>query len=169
MPPIVDANAVTVAVGGTTATDPRAAGAPPSVPKRIAAGSWLDGRYCIVKFLAAGGMGEVYEARDQLLGECIAIKLMRGDLIGKTEAHERFADEIRLARKVTHVNVCRVFEVGADAGRVFYTMELHAGDTLAARLDRDGKLTLDQIRPIASQILNGVAAAHTADVIHADL
>jgi len=165
----IDANAETPAVAGTTASDPRADGAGVAVPERLAAGSWLDGRYRIARFLAAGGMGEVYEARDQLLGERVAIKLMRPDLIGKPEAHERFADEIRLARRVTHVNVCRVFDVGADRGRVFYTMELHAGETLAGRLARDGKLPLDEIRPIASQILSGVGAAHAADVIHADL
>jgi serine/threonine protein kinase len=165
----VDANALTLAVGGGTATDPRALRAAFAVPKTIAEGSWLDGRYHIIRFLAAGGMGEVYEARDQLLEENVAIKLMRRDLVGKPGARERFADEIRLARKVTHFNVCRVFDVGSDGDRVFYTMELHAGDTLATRLDRDGKLTLDQIRPIATQILSAVGAAHTADVIHADL
>jgi eukaryotic-like serine/threonine-protein kinase len=165
----VDANAQTLAVGGATATDPRALRAAFAVPKSIAEGTWLDGRYRIVRFLAAGGMGEVYEARDQLLEENVAIKLMRRDLVGKPGARERFADEIRMARKVTHFNVCRVFDVGADGDRVFYTMELHAGDTLASRLDRDGKLTVDQIRPIAAQILAAIGAAHTADVIHADL
>jgi serine/threonine-protein kinase len=165
----IDANARTLAVAGATATDPRAVRAAFMLPKTIAEGSWLDGRYHIIRFLAAGGMGEVYEARDQLLEERVAIKLMHRDLVGKPGARERFADEIRLARRVTHYNVCRVFDVGSDGQRVFYTMELHAGDTLAARLDREGKLSLDQIRPIATQILAAVGAAHTADVIHADL
>ena len=161
----VDANAATAAAGATV-TDAQATG---TVPDPLAAGSVLGGRYRIVKFLAAGGMGEVYEALDQLLGEPVAIKLMRCELVGKPHAQERFADEIRLARKVTHINVCRVFDVGADGERVFYTMELHAGETLAARLRRAGKLSLSEIRPIATQLLGGIAAAHAADVIHADL
>ena len=165
----VDANALTPAIGGVTATDPRTLRAAFAAPRTIVEGTWLDGRYHILRFLAAGGMGEVYEARDQLLEENVAVKLMRRELVGKPGARERFADEIRFARKVTHFNVCRVFDVGADGDRVFYTMALHAGDTLASRLDRDGKLSVDEIRPIASQILAAVGAAHTADVIHADL
>ena len=161
----VDANAPTAAAGATV-SDVRTAG---TVPDPLAEGSQLGGRYLIVKFLAAGGMGEVYEARDQLLGEPVAIKLMRCELMGKPGAQERFADEIRLARKVTHINVCRVFDVGTDGERVFYTMELHGGETLAARLGRAGKLPLDEVRPIAAQLLSGIAAAHAADVIHADL
>jgi len=171
MPPIaaIDAHAVTAAAGGMTATDPRAIRAVFALSRSVTEGSWLDGRYQILRFVAAGGMGEVYEARDQLLEERVAIKLMRQDLVGKPGARERFADEIRLARKVTHYNVCRVFDVGSEGQRVFYTMELHHGATLAARLDRAGKLGLDEIRPIASQILTAVQAAHAVDVIHADL
>src|SRR3954453_21872011 len=85
----------------------------------LAPGSMLGGRYRIRRFLAAGGMGEVYEADDQLLGDPVAVKLLRTDLIRKPGAQARFADEIRLARRVTHPNVCRVFDVGTDGERVF--------------------------------------------------
>ncbi|HEY5948273.1 MAG TPA: serine/threonine-protein kinase [Kofleriaceae bacterium] len=132
-------------------------------------GSQLGGRYRIKRFVAAGGMGEVYEADDQLLGDPVAIKLLRTDLIRKPGAQARFADEIRLARKITHPNVCRVFDAGLDGERVFYSMELYPGTTLKMHLHDHPKLTIGQLAPIASQMLAGLAAAHAADVVHADL
>ena len=166
--PVLEVAPTVAAVGGTM-TD---AGSPP-FPMRcdesLAAEQVLGGRYRIGRFVASGGMGEVYEAHDELLRETVAVKLLRADLVRKPGAQERFADEIRMARKVTHTNVCRVFEVGVDGTRVFYTMELHRGETLAARLRRDGAMAMDAIRPIAAQVLAGVGAAHAADVVHADL
>ena len=135
----------------------------------LATGALLGGRYRIRRFVAAGGMGEVYEADDQLLGDPVAIKLLRADLLRKPGAQERFADEIRLARRVTHPNVCRVFDAGLDGDRVFYTMELVPGTTLGSYLAAHGPLAIDELRPLAQQILAGIAAAHAADVIHADL
>src|SRR5688572_3093907 len=93
----------------------------------LAPGEQLAGRYRIARFIAGGGIGEVYEAMDALLGEPVAVKLLRPELSSKPGAQERFAEEIRLARRVTHPNVCRVFDVGFDvapsgAPRVFYTM-----------------------------------------------
>lgn len=154
---------------GGTVTDARSPGALLDPSALLGPGALLGGRYRIGQFIAAGGMGEVYEARDELLRETIAVKLLRQDLLRKAGAQERFADEIRMARKVTHVNVCRVFEVGIDGERVFYTMELHGGETLAARLRAGGAMSLDAIRPIARQVLAGIGAAHAADVVHADL
>jgi eukaryotic-like serine/threonine-protein kinase len=135
----------------------------------LASGDVLGGRYRITRFVAAGGMGEVYEADDQLLGDPLAIKLLRSDLIRKSGAQARFADEIRLARRVTHPNVCRVFDVGIDGERVFYTMELHRGHTLKALFAETGPMSIEQLQPIVTQILAGIGAAHAADVVHADL
>jgi len=132
-------------------------------------GAMLGGRYRIRRFVAAGGMGEVYEADDQLLGDPVAVKLLRADLIRKPGAQARFAAEIRLARKITHPNVCRVFDASLDNERVFYTMELYPGTTLKHHLADHGRLTIEQLAPIAAQILAGLGAAHAADVVHADL
>ena len=139
------------------------------VGEPLAAGASLGGRYRIRRFVAAGGMGEVYEADDQLLGDPVAVKLLRRDLIRKPGAQARFADEIRLARRVTHPNVCRVFDAGTDGDRVFYTMELFPGATLGSYLAVHGPLAVAALRPLAHQMLAGIAAAHAADVIHADL
>jgi serine/threonine protein kinase len=149
-----------------TATDPRGSARSGAL---LAPGAVLAGRYRIDRFIAAGGMGEVHQAHDLLLDESIALKLLREDLSNKPAAHERFAREIRLARKVTHKNVCRVFDVGVDGTRVFFTMELHAGETLAWHLARRGPLDPDGAAPLLAQIFAGVAAAHAADVVHADL
>ncbi|MCC6523685.1 MAG: serine/threonine protein kinase [Polyangiaceae bacterium] len=135
----------------------------------LAAGELLAGRYRIVRFVAGGGMGEVYEAEDALLREPVAVKLLRAELVKKPGAQERFADEIRLARRVTHPNVCRVFDVGIDGERVFFTMELHHGITLAEHLAATGPLDPPDATPLVRQLLLALGAAHAADVVHADL
>ncbi len=151
-----------------TATDPLRATAG-VMPSPLAPGWLLAGRYHIERFIAAGGMGEVHEAHDGLLDERVAVKLLRQDLSGKPLAFARFADEIRLARRVTHRNVCRVFDVGIDGSRVFFTMELHQGETLASFLDRRRPLDVATATPLVAHMLAGVAAAHAAGVVHADL
>jgi len=154
---------------GVTMTDIRSTPPPGALADAMAPGAVLGGRYRLERFIAAGGMGEVHEATDQLLGDRVAVKLLRPELVRKPGAQARFADEIRLARRVTHVNVCRVFDVGVDGERVFYTMALHPGSTLAARMRQTGAMAPGEVEPIARQILAGVGAAHAAEVIHADL
>ncbi len=124
---------------GGTVTDARSPGALLDPSALLGPGALLGGRYRIGRFIAAGGMGEVYEARDELLRETIAVKLLRQDLLRKTGAQERFADEIRMARKVTHVNVCRVYEVGIDGARVLHDGAARRRDArgAAARGRRD--------------------------------
>jgi len=157
-----------IALGSdATATDPGAQRA--KGESTLAAGSLLAGRYQIERFIAAGGMGEVHQAHDSLLNERVAVKFLRQDLSRKEVARARFAEEIRLARRVTHRNVCRVFDVGSDGPRVFFTMELHQGETLASFLERRGPLDIATAGPLVAQMVAGVSAAHAADVVHADL
>jgi serine/threonine-protein kinase len=150
-----------------------ALGTPPDASRSggpgLAAGEMLAGRYRVERFIAAGGIGEVYQAHDALLGEAVAMKLLRPEVARKPGAHERFADEIRLARKVTHPNVCRVLDVAFDGDRFFFTMELHSGDTLATAIRSRAPFTVEQAAPLVRQLLDGVAAAHGADVVHQDL
>jgi serine/threonine protein kinase len=135
-------------------------------------------RFKIVRFLAEGGMGEVYEAWDEELRESVALKTVRLTIAEDEEAESRFMQEIRLARRVTHPNVCRIYDVfhhkvesGNYESRVrFLTMELLAGETLGKRLRRAGPLPLERALPVAEQIAMALAAAHEAGVIaHRDL
>lgn len=147
-------------------------GAPVFMP-----GERIAERYRVVRFLAQGGMGEVYEVEDGVLGERVALKTVRLDVARDAVAVERFRREILLARKVTHPNVCRIFDVahhrpdGQLPGQevVFLTMELLLGETLAQRLRRTGPLPAEEGLPIAQQICQGLFAAHQAGIVHRDL
>jgi tetratricopeptide (TPR) repeat protein/tRNA A-37 threonylcarbamoyl transferase component Bud32 len=150
------------------------AAAPAVPPPLFAPETMLAGRYRVVRFLAQGGMGEVYEVEDQELRERVALKTVRPEVAVDLLAVERFRREIQLARKVTHPNVCRIFDVfyhrpDSAAAAVFLTMELLDGESLAARLRRAGPLPPAEALNVASQICRGLDAAHQAEVIHRDL
>ncbi len=135
----------------------------------------IAGRYRVVRFIARGGMGEVYEVEDQELRERVALKTVRPEVARDTVAIERFRREIQLARKVTHPNVCRIFDVSyhrdaaTSEGFIFLTMELLPGETLAHRLRNAGAMSAAEALPIARQIAEALHAAHQAGVIHRDL
>ena len=93
-------------------------------------GELIAGRYEIRNRLGKGGMGAVYRAYDRVLEEDVALKVLREDATNKSEAARRFRTEIKLARRVIHRNVCRIFEYGEDAGRRFISMELIEGTDL---------------------------------------
>lgn len=136
-------------------------------------GQILAGRYRILRFIAGGGMGEVYEAEDVELGERVALKTVRPRFARDAHAIERFKREIHLARKVTHPHVCRIFEFGQhrapDGGElVLLTMELLSGETLAERIHRRGPLSPTEARSLLGQMGEALAAAHAAGVVHRD-
>lgn len=140
-------------------------------PPMAAPGQTLAGRFRIVRFIAQGGMGCVFEAEDLVLHERVALKTVRPEHANSEAAMERFRREIQLARKVTHPNVCRTFEIGSHVEGsmvTFVTMELLAGETLAHRLKRKGRMSLAQAQPIAEQMASALAAAHAAGVVHRD-
>ena len=136
-------------------------------------GDRIAGRYRVVRRIAAGGMGEVYEVDDAELHEVVALKTIRSDVAEGPAALERFRREIQLARKITHPNVCRIFDVGfhrPDDGEAvpFLTMELLAGETLTAWLRRHGRIAPDVALSIADQMAAGLEAAHRAGIVHRD-
>jgi serine/threonine-protein kinase len=152
--------------GGVDAAPGGADAAPVSVsPLRPV----LAGRYEILGLIGAGGMGNVYRARDQELGDTLALKMLRPEIVAAPGALERFRREVRLARKVTHPNVARVFDIGDDHGTKFLTMELVEGESLGALLERETRLSVPRAVAIARAVCAGLAAAHEADVIHRDL
>ena len=136
-------------------------------PPALESGTTVAKRYFVRSRIGRGGMGEVYEAQDVALGEIVALKTLRHGLTGVTV--DQFRQEAQLARRVTHVNVCRIHDIGHHEGMDFLTMELLAGETLSARLDRVGRLTLDEARALLAQIVAGVHAAHEAGIVHRDL
>ena len=121
-----------------TTQSPAAAGGGTALTLTFSPNELIAGRYRIVRFIGQGGMGEVYEAEDLELRERVALKTVRPEIAQDEKAIERFKREIHLARKVTHPNVCRVFDLTyhptAEGVTLFLTMELLAGETLAERL-----------------------------------
>ncbi|MFT3835883.1 MAG: serine/threonine-protein kinase [Myxococcaceae bacterium] len=125
------------------------------------------GRYELLSLLGEGGMGRVYRARDRELGEVIALKTVlpqRADPDGL----ERFKDEVRLARRITHPNVLRIYDLGVFEGTPYFTMEYLAGGSLRDRIDR-GPIELSKALGYLKQIAEGLAAAHACGVVHRDL
>ena len=136
-------------------------------------GETLVGRFTVVRFLAQGGMGAVYEADDSVLRTRVALKLIRRRVAQDPSAMERFRREVLLARQVSHPNVCRVYELyeattGSGEPIQVLTMELLRGETLSRRLAREGTISTAQAFPLVQQMCAGLAAAHAEGVVHRD-
>jgi len=129
----------------------------------------LGDRYEILGMLGSGGMGTVYRARDRELDEVVALKVLKKELAAASGMLERFRREVKLARRVTHKNVARTYDIGEHEGDRFLTMELIAGEMLGAHLARRGPLSVRSVIAIARDVCAGLAAAHAADVLHRDL
>jgi len=136
---------------------------------RFLPGTLLAGRYRIVALLGKGGMGEVYRADDLTLEQPVALKFLPAAMAKDEAALERFRNEIRVARRVSHPNVCRVYDVGEVEGQTFLSMEYVDGEDLASLLRRIGRLPGDKALEIARQLCAGLAAAHREGVLHRDL
>lgn len=136
---------------------------------RFVAGEILAGRYRIEGLLGRGGMGEVYKAEDIKIGSIVALKFLPASLQRNATMLARFHNEVRLARQVTHANVCRVHDIGDIAGAHYLSMEYVDGENLASLLRRIGRLPGDKAIDIARQICAGLAAAHERGVLHRDL
>jgi serine/threonine protein kinase len=122
-----------------------------------------------VALAGRGGMGEVYRAEDLTLSQIVAIKFLPASLSQDATALARFHSEVRIARQVSHPNVCRVFDIGHADGVPFLTMEYVDGEDLASLVRRIGRLPTDKAVDIARQACAGLAAAHERGVIHRDL
>ena len=132
-------------------------------------GTVIASRYEIQSVLGSGGMGVVYKAHDRVLDETVAIKTLRTDLTTTRDAAQRFRSEIKLARKVTHRNVCRIHEYGEDGGLRFICMEFVDGVDLKHILRASGGFSTEKALEIALQVAYGLEAIHEAGIIHRDL
>jgi hypothetical protein len=136
---------------------------------RFEPGRLLGGRYRMVERLGRGGMGEVYRADDLKLGQPVALKFLPADVDRDPARLTQLHTEVRMARQVSHPNVCRVYDIDEIAGHTFLSMEYVDGEDLSTLLRRVGRFPEDRAIEIARQICAGLAAAHERDVIHRDL
>ena len=136
---------------------------------RFVPGTMLAGRYRIVALLGRGGMGEVYRAEDLTLGQPVALKFLPGEVARDPDRLARFRQEVRVARQVSHPNVCRVYDIGEADGQPFISMEYVNGEDLASLLRRIGRLPSAKATELARQVCAGLAAAHDRGVLHRDL
>jgi serine/threonine protein kinase len=140
---------------------------------RFHPGQVIADRFRVVRFIARGGMGEVYEVRDQFLQDAaVALKIIRPEIAADVATASRFEQEVILARKVVHTHLCPIYEIfrceQPAPAFLFLTMKLLQGETLDARL-KTGKPDAGEATEICSQLLSGVAALHVAGIIHRDL
>jgi hypothetical protein len=135
----------------------------------IEPGAHVAGRFVVEEQLGAGGMGAVYRARDEQLGETVALKVIAGAGLLDPAAADRFRREASAARRISHANIVRIHDIGEEHGMLFLSMEYISGTSLAALIQRHGTLPFAQLRTIVSQICKGMQAAHEAGVVHRDL
>jgi serine/threonine-protein kinase len=134
-----------------------------------APGAIVAGRYRLISLLGRGGMGEVYRADDLTLDQPVALKFLPAGVAADSDRLAQFHAELRIARQVSHKNVCRLYDLGDHEGRRFLTMEYVDGEDLATLLRRIGRLPQDKAIDIARQLCAGIAAAHERGVLHRDL
>lgn len=136
---------------------------------RFAPGTLLGERYRVIALLGRGGMGEVYRASDVRLGQEVALKFLPSSREQDAVLQDRLGQEVRIARRITHANVCRVYDVSEIGGHPFISMEYIDGEDLASLLRRIGRLPQGKATQIARQICAGLAAAHDRGALHCDL
>jgi serine/threonine-protein kinase len=136
---------------------------------RFAPGALVGGRYRVIGMLGKGGMGEVYRADDLRLGQPVALKFLPEGLSNDPVRLAQFHNEVRIARQVSHPNVCRVYDIGEADGLLYLSMEYVDGEDLASSLRRIGRFPEDKATEISRQLCAGLAAAHLRGVIHRDL
>src|SRR5688572_2529187 len=126
------------------------------------------GPYEIESPLGAGGMGEVYKARDARLGRVVALKVLPSEMAGDPQRRERFDREAKIISSLNHPHICALYDVGHQDGIDFLVMEYIDGETLADRLSR-GPIPIDEALAIASKIAEALEAAHDRSIVHRDL
>ena len=137
--------------------------------KELTTGSTFAGRYQVIEELGKGGMGKVYKVFDTRIKEKVALKLIKPDVSSDKETIERFNNELRLARKVRHKNVCGMFDLGEAEGSYFITMEYVHGEDLKSMIRMSTGLTVGTVLSVGKQVCDGLAEAHGLGVVHRDL
>jgi serine/threonine protein kinase/Tfp pilus assembly protein PilF len=137
--------------------------------QELTTGSTFAGRYQIIEELGEGGMGKVYRAIDKKISEEVGLKLIRPEIGLNKMVLERFSNELKIARKIVHKNVCRMYHLGEEKGTHYITMEYVPGEDLRAMLKMSKRLEVGTAVSIAKQVCAGLAEAHRLGVVHRDL
>ncbi len=137
--------------------------------KELTTGSTFAARYQIIEEVGKGGMGKVYKVFDKEIEEKVALKLLKPEIASDEEMIQRFRNEIRVARKIVHKNVCRMYDLGQAEGTYFITMEFVEGEDLKSLIRRIGQLPIGKSLSIARQVCEGLAEAHKLRIVHRDL
>ncbi len=137
--------------------------------EEITTGSTFANRYQIIEELGQGGMGKVYKVQDTKIAEKVALKLLKPEVASDRKTIERFTNELKLARKIRHENVCQMFDINEDNGTHYITMEYVPGEDLKSFIKRSRQLTINTSVSLSIQICEGLAEAHKLGVIHRDL
>jgi serine/threonine protein kinase/Flp pilus assembly protein TadD len=135
----------------------------------LSIGTTFAGRYQIIEELGKGGMGAVYKALDIQINEEVAIKLIRPDIASDEKTIERFSNELKLARKISHKNVCRMYHLEREGETPYISMEHLQGEDLKDLIQKKEKLTIEEAIGVAKQVCEGLAEAHRLGVVHRDL
>ncbi len=136
---------------------------------RPTSGLTFGGRYQLSSRVAIGGMGEVWQATDLVIGRTVAIKILKDEYLGDPGFLERFRAEARHAALVNHEGIANVFDYGEEDGSAFLVMELVPGEALSTILERDRVLATDRVLDIVAQTANALHAAHSAGLVHRDI
>ncbi len=137
--------------------------------EELTTGSTFAGKYQIIEELGKGGMGRVYKALDTQVNEKVALKLIKPEIALDGETIERFRNELKLARKIRHKNVCRMFDLNTSEGTYYITMEYVPGQDLKGLIRQSGRLTVETAVSIARQVCDGLEEAHALGIVHRDL
>jgi len=137
--------------------------------KELTMGSTFAGRYQIIEELGKGGMGKVYKVFDTDIKEKVALKLLKPEIASDKETIERFSNELKYARKISHRNVCRMYDLGKAEGTNFITMEYVEGEDLKSMIRMTGMLGIGTVLSVGKQVCDGLTEAHSLGVVHRDL
>ncbi len=135
----------------------------------LSTGTTFAGRYQVIEELGHGGMGRVYKVFDTDIKEKVALKLLKPEIAADGETVERFSNELKLARKIRHKNVCGMFDLGKAEGTLYLTMEFVPGEDLKRLIRRMGQFPAAKAVSVAEQISEGLEEAHRLGIVHRDL
>ncbi len=137
--------------------------------RELTPGSTFARRYQIIEDLGKGGMGRVYKAFDMEVKDRLALKLLHPQIADDDKTIERFRNELKLARQISHRHICRMYDFGREEGTYYITMEYVPGEDLKSLIHRIGALPVGKAVSLAGQVAEGLAEAHRLGVVHRDL